>query len=90
MYSKWYSHLKTEKEITEFKYSISAAKFVLERLSELLEEEAKVSETLMRSKESYVDAAWPYKQADSLGEQRAYGKALKLIRNAIEENVRGK
>lgn len=82
MYTKWTSHLPKERQ-SEFEALISSSRLVLKRLKEMLNDEVKSCERVQLDKE--YDVAWPYKQADSIGELRAYRKAIKLLDNAINE-----
>lgn len=80
----WISHLKQE-ERDEFISNIMAASPVLERLQEIIEGLIDASETDMRKVDNYKLAAWPYLQADRIGEQRAYNKILTYLQNARPE-----
>ncbi len=82
MYTRWTKGLPKDKH-AEFAMQVSAATPVLKRLLGILEEELAASEKSQLEK-NYQDAAWAYSQADSIGEQRAYTKALKLINNLIK------
>ena len=84
MFTKWTAHLPKEKQ-TEFKMAVSGAQPVLRRLHKLIEEENKSSHNKMLEPEAYHTASWAYAQADSLGEQRAYQRVLKLLDNIIHE-----
>ena len=85
MYTTWTSHLfKDQKH--EFSINVSAAQPVIRRTRDILQRKLDASITEMQSKDTYSGAAWPYHQADLLGEQRAYRTILDLIQNiTIEE-----
>ncbi len=82
MYTRWTKNLPKERH-NEFAMQVSAASPVLKRLLEILEEELAASKKAQLEKD-YESSAWAYSQADSIGEQRAYTKAVKLINNLIE------
>ena len=85
MYTAWNSHLPKDKK-HEFQVNVSAAQPVIRRTRDLLQKKLEASQKEMRSKDAYSSAAWPYHQADLLGEQRAYRTILDLIQNiTIEE-----
>lgn len=85
MYTAWNNHLPKDRK-HEFHINVSAAQPVIRRTRDMLQKKLDASLTEMRSKDTYSNAAWPYRQADLLGEQRAYNTILDLINNiTIEE-----
>ena len=81
MFTKWNAHLPA-KDKDSFIVSAKAAQTVLRRLKDLIDEEIE-SSIKEQGKKDYTEAAWAYSQADSIGEQRAYKKVLKLVENII-------
>lgn len=80
MYTKWTAHLDKDKQ-HEFKMQVSGAMPVIKRLLSFLEDELTASKEAGLSKSSYDSPAWPYMQADNLGEQRAYNRVIHLLKN---------
>ena len=84
MYTAWNNHLPKDKK-HEFHINVSAAQPVIRRTRDLLKKKLEASRKEMLSTDGYSNAAWPYRQADLLGEQRAYNTILDLINNIIIE-----
>ena len=78
LFTRWTKHLNKDKH-DEFRKSILAARPVLKRLKELLEEDLAASKKEQSSKVRYQDSSWPMFQADCIGEQRALEKTIRLI-----------
>jgi hypothetical protein len=79
----WIKNLKDKKEEQEFQAALLSSRRVLKRLEEIIEQDISACDKAMLDKNNYSKAAWPYKQADGIGEKRAYTKILNLIK--IEE-----
>lgn len=77
--TRWIKHLKENKQREEFMLNLVAAKTVLNRLSELIKEDIKASQSGSLTKDKYESPNWAYLQADKVGEQRALNKILKII-----------
>lgn len=77
--TRWIKHLKEDQHKQEFMTSLLAAKPVLTRLGQLLEEDIKTSQSGSLTKDKYESPNWAYLQADKVGEQRALNKILKMI-----------
>ena len=84
MYTRTTKNLSEDKK-KEFAIQVIASQPVLKRFKEIVEEDLKFSENNSLDKENYKNAAWPYMQADSVGQQRAYRKIIKLIDNLYNE-----
>lgn len=84
MFTRWTKGL-SDQEIKEFQTSVVSAQKLLKKIKEVAEEELSYTENASLDKDNYTLPAWPYFQADVLGQQRAYNKVLKLINNLILE-----
>lgn len=78
MQTRWTKGLDKQEE-TDLRAQLVAATGVLKRLGVLLEEDLQRSHKTQESVELYNSPSWAYHQADSIGEQRAYKKILRLI-----------
>jgi len=87
MYTRWTTGL-TEQQKKDFSAQVVAAHPAMKKLVELIEEELKIAEKTIEDKENYTKAAWPYLQADQIGERRAYKKIVRLVRNLYNEEVK--
>lgn len=74
---KWSSHLKGE-EKEEFEKEVRAARKVLRRLHQLIQEQYNVSDKEMHKRENFLIPAWSEKQAYELGFQKALTNIMKL------------
>lgn len=79
MITAWTKHLKTEEEKEKFNKSLMAARFILGRLQELLDEEKTGLESAEISSKIYDSPNWDYKQAHANG----FKAALKLVSKLI-------
>lgn len=84
MYSRWTKGLNDQQK-KDFNAQVVAAYPAMKALIALIEEDVRASERQIEDKEKYSLAAWPYFQADQIGEQRAYKKVLKLVKNLYKE-----
>lgn len=84
MYLSWTKGL-TEDEKREFKLQVSSAQPVLKKLIKTFEEDLQQSRKRQLNTNNYENPSWPYQQADFVGEQRTYTKAVELINNLITE-----
>ena len=84
--SKWSSHLKDEKDKKDFEGYIKNSINLLERLTDIVNQ--KVLELQCPSAEDYTTASWAFKQADRIGQLRAYRENLKLkdLKKGIRSN----
>jgi hypothetical protein len=74
--SKWFSHFKGEKDRKDFEGYIRNSINLLERLTDIVNQ--KILELECPSTEDYTTASWAFKQADRIGQLRAYREILKL------------
>lgn len=79
IHSSWIRTLKTEEERENFKKSILAARHVLRRLREIVNEERTLLNNQETSIEDFKDTDWPYKQAFRNGER----KGLKYVEDLL-------
>jgi hypothetical protein len=86
MFTRWTKNAETKEDKAQWNTQVVAAIPVMKRLVTLLEEDLKSSEITMKKKATYSNPSWPYFLADLLGEQRAYNKAIMLIKNLYGEN----
>lgn len=77
LYSKWYSHIKGEEEVEEFKQRIKLASPVLQRLKKISEE--RIATANANHTNQYDQASWAYKQADLNGYNRAMNELIKYL-----------
>ena len=63
----------------EMKQLFKESLVIRERLRVLLEEKIEESVKESRSKANYASAAWPYKQADHRGYERALAEIISII-----------
>jgi len=83
MYTKWTSNLPKDKK-HEFQSNVAASQVVLKRMREVLAEDLDSCIKHQESKD-YTESAWPYFQADCVGETRAYKTVLKYLDNLISK-----
>jgi hypothetical protein len=79
MISAWTKNLKTEEDKERFTKSLMAARHVLDRLNELLEQEKAGLESAEISHKIYDSPNWDYKQAHTNGFKAAIKLVSKLI-----------
>jgi len=84
MFTRWTKDV-TKDNRSEWVAQVGSAIPVMKKLVELLEEDLNASEIAMKKKAAYNNPSWPYYHADLLGEQRAYNKAILLIKNLYGE-----
>lgn len=77
--SRWTSHLKSQKDKTEFRNLIVAAHRIFERAQQILEQDLDASLKKSSSEEAFDKPAWAEYQASMLGEQRALRKIIGLL-----------
>lgn len=83
MMSQWTSHLKTKEEKEAFEGSVTGAKQVLSRLSQILsQEEEEITRTEL-STDAYDNPNWSHKQAFKNGQRSVYRKLQFLINHNI-------
>ena len=75
----WISHLKSKEEKEEFLYKLTAAQVALQRLKQIIEKKIEANTKSRVSEEGYKDASWAYRQADLVGEERAFRELLDII-----------
>lgn len=63
----------------EMKQMFKESLMIRKRLQALLEEKLDESVKESRSKANYASAAWPYKQADHRGYERALAEVISMI-----------
>ncbi len=63
----------------EMKQQFKESLVIRKRLQQLLEEKLDESVKESRSKAGYANAAWPYKQADHRGYERALSEVISII-----------
>jgi hypothetical protein len=68
-----------KKDSQEMKMALQAAKPVLNRLQLIINQDLSQVKKETQAKEGYSNAAWPYYQADLIGNQRALDRILKLL-----------
>ena len=78
MQTRWFKGL-SDQQSTDLRAQLVAADKALDRLIEILEADLKAIQEIQCSKEAYESPSWAYLQADSIGQQRAYRKTLRLI-----------
>lgn len=79
MITAWTKHLKTEEEQERFRNTVKSAKPVLERLTELLNEELNGLERYELSTKQFDNPNWAEKQAF----QNGYRAAMSIVNNII-------
>lgn len=77
MKTEWFKHLKTKEEQEKFKEVVNSSTLILDRLREIVYNRYKNGNSI--SIDDYDSPSWAYKQADRLGEQRAYEFILSLL-----------
>jgi hypothetical protein len=78
MSMRWTKHLKDDQK-KEFETRLVHAVEIFSVLKNIIEEDVRVIDKNMMSKESYDLDAWPFFQADQLGSKRTLLKLLDLI-----------
>ena len=76
MQSRWFSHLKSEKERQSFKEYIESSSIVLDRLRELVYNTIKELEIKTND---YSSPSWAYLQAHQNGRREALEEIIKLV-----------
>lgn len=76
MNSAWTSHLRDKDEKEKFQAYVSSSVGVLDRLTELIQR--KLEEIDCPTLVDYDVSSWAFKQADRIGQARAYKEILKL------------
>ncbi len=84
----WTKHLNTEEDKEKFTKSLKAARHVLDRLQQLLDEEKAGLESAEISPKIYETPNWDYKQAHTNGFKAALKMVSKLI-TLDQENKHG-
>lgn len=79
MITAWTKHLKTDEEKDKFTKSLKAARYILDRLQALLDEEKAGLESAEISPKIYETPNWDYKQAHTNGFKAALKMVSKLI-----------
>lgn len=88
MITAWTKHLKTDEEKEHFNKRLKAAKYILDRLQVLLDEEKSGLESAEISPKIYETPNWDYKQAHTNGFKAALKMVSKLIK-LDQENKHG-
>lgn len=78
MQTRWFKGLDKQAE-ADLRVGLLASINVLTRMETLLHEELEASQATQCSKDLYDSPSWAYQQADSIGQQRAFRKILRLI-----------
>jgi len=76
--AKWFPSGLTPERKVELEASIRNSRFILDRLTEILEEELKSLES--DQKVDYQSPSWAYLQADNNGARRTLRNLLKLTK----------
>lgn len=79
MYTRWTSHLKDETEIKNFKQRVLAAKPILDRLKDLMNDVETGMDRLDRDPRSFDNPNWAYKQAFNNGYRAALGSLKTMV-----------
>jgi len=90
MITAWTKHLKTEEDKEKFTKSLKAARHVLDRLQQLLDEERAGLESAEISPKIYETPNWDYKQAHTNGFKAALRMVSKLITLDQKETDNGR
>ncbi|MNL67417.1 hypothetical protein D3C87_1920020 [compost metagenome] len=83
MKSTWIAG-KTPEQKAELTSTFKASLLLRERLAAMLDAKIDNARKATRSKETYLDASWAYRQADSIGYERALSEVISLI---LDKNV---
>ena len=76
--SRWARHLKSEEDKKNFLLYVMNSRALLDRLVAILQEfEAEIGRGAVE--EEYTSPAWPYLQADRLGQLKMTSKIRKLL-----------
>ncbi len=86
----WTKHLNTEEDKEKFTKSLKAARHVLDRLQQLLDEEKAGLESAEISPKIYETPNWDYKQAHTNGFKAALKMVSKLITFDQKETNNGR
>lgn len=81
----WTKGLESNQQ-PEMKQQFKEALVVRKRLQALLEEKIDESVRESRGKAGYASPAWPYKQADHRGYERALAEVISMISEGAVEN----
>lgn len=79
MQTAWTKNLKSDVDQLHFQNSLRGAKKVLERLSDLLDEEEASIDRSELNVDTYDTASWSYKQAHKNGQRAMLRKIKNLI-----------
>lgn len=79
MISRWTQHLKDQEDIERFKNSLLGQKWLLNRLSEILEEEEQSLDRSETTNKVYENSNWAYLQAHKNGYRQALSVLKKLV-----------
>lgn len=78
MISKWTAGLTPEQK-AELEANYKASALLRERLKDIITQEVDTQRRNTRKAEAYADASWAFRQADSIGYERALFKILSYI-----------
>ena len=78
MYTRWTSHLPTEEEKESFKLEVYSAKRVLERLTQMVNEDEELLDRSEQDQRIYEVPNWDYRQAHKNGNSQ-YMHAVRLL-----------
>jgi acetyl-CoA carboxylase alpha subunit len=79
MYTRWTSHLKTEQEKENFKNEVLSAKSVLERLTQMIDEDVNQLEKSENDQRVYSIPNWSHLQAHKNGNRQSYATIRQMI-----------
>lgn len=85
MYTRWTQHLKTDEEKENFRNRIYAAKDVLDRLTQIIEEDEAALERSEMDQRVYSNPSWDYLQAHRNGNKQVYYQ-MKKYTNLDQED----
>lgn len=78
--SHWTSHLSSAEDKKEMESRVIEARFILERLDDVVKRKMEASIKEMRKTSNFSDASWTHEMANELGYQRALEELLTIIR----------
>jgi len=84
MYSRWTQHLQTEEEKQKFRNDIYSARSVLERLTDLINEDESLLDRSETDQRIYDVPNWEYRQAHKNG-LRQYMREVRLMTNLDQQ-----
>jgi hypothetical protein len=76
---EWTKHLKTDKERKEFEDLLTRNTMIFGRLREIYNNKIKQLDTKDFSEKDFEEANWSDKQANRIGQRKAYHEMLDLI-----------